>query len=412
MKILYLHQYFVFPEDSGGTRSYDLATSFVQKGYAVEIVTSSSFIKNYKFTKRWNKIERNGLNIHVLKLNYNNELSYIKRSLVFFQFLWFATFKMIAIETDVVLATSTPLTIGIPALIKKWIQKTPFIFEARDVWPEAVIALGAVKNKTLQRLLYRLEKLIYNNASAIVPLSVDMKNSIVSRYPKLINKPIEVIENISEINRFQIGLDFKASIINEKIGFNSRFSILYAGTFGRVNGIDYVIKLAEKLLSIDGSIVFLLVGTGAKKDNVLKEAIERKVLNKNVFIWDSVSKDELPQLYHETSMGSSFVTNIKELWANSANKFFDTLAAGRPILINHSGWQKEVIESENIGYVLPATLKDEDIINFLKYTKNENLIRTQQINALKIAKDKYSLEKAVEKYLTLFNEINVKHRKN
>lgn len=405
MKILYLHQYFLFPEDSGGTRSYDLATSFVKKGHDVEIVTSSSFIKNYKFTKRWNKIERNGLIIHVLNLNYNNELSYIKRSIVFFQFLWFATFKILAIKTDVVLATSTPLTIGIPAIIKKWTQKIPFIFEVRDVWPEAVIAIGAVKNKTFQKLLYWLENLIYKNAAAIVPLSVDMKASIVTRHPQLKDKPVVVIENISEINRFQNGFDLNTSIIKKKIGFIPRFSILYAGTFGRVNGIEYVVKLAEKLQSIDKSIVFILVGSGATKNVIINEAQQRKVLNKNVFILDSIPKNELPQLFSEISMGSSFVANIKELWANSANKFFDTLAASKPILINYGGWQKSVIENENIGYVLPEKLSKKAINEFVKYTQNISLHSQQKINALIKAKKSYSLDIAIKKYLEIIEKI-------
>ena len=124
-------------------------------------------------------------------------MSYLYRSIVFLKFLFFSIAKILSIKGDLVLATSTPLTVGIPALIKKWIQKTPFIFETRDIWPEAVIAIGAIKNIIIQKVLYFLEGLIYKNASAIVPLSLDMKRSIVTRFPKLENKPIDVIENIS-----------------------------------------------------------------------------------------------------------------------------------------------------------------------------------------------------------------------
>jgi len=229
---------------------------------------------------------------------------------------------------------------------KKWIHKTPYVFEARDVWPEAVIAIGVIKNKFLQRVLYLLEKIIYKNATAIVPLSVDMKKSIVMRYPKYAaKKPIVVIENISETDRFQEGYEMNVSLIKNKIGFQPRFTVLYAGTFGRVNGIDFVIDLAEKTLDMDKSIVFVLMGNGALKEEVAKQAKETGVLNKNVFIVDAVAKEELPQWYSEVDMGSSFVIPVKELWSNSANKFFDTLAAGRSLLINHPGWQKEVIES-------------------------------------------------------------------
>lgn len=218
MKIIYLHQYFRFPSQSGGTRSFDLATSFLKSGHDVEVLTLTSDA-NYKSGKRWSKIERNGLVLHYIYLNYRNDMSYFQRSKIFFLFLWFSTLKLLSLKCDLVLATSTPLTIGIPALIKKWIHRIPFIFEVRDVWPEAVIAIGAVNNKIIQKSLYFLESIIYKNAKAIIPLSVDMKQSIVSRYPKLSKKPIHVIENISEINRFQNGYNKNVSVLKKKNWF-------------------------------------------------------------------------------------------------------------------------------------------------------------------------------------------------
>ena len=147
MKIIYLHQYFKFPNESGGTRSFDLATGFLGLGHHVEILTSTSDLR-HKTGKRWSKIEKNGLVVHYTYLNYGNDMTYYQRLTVFFQFLWFSSLKLLSLKGDVVLATSTPLTIGIPALIKKWIHKTPFIFETRDIWPEAAIAIGAVSSST------------------------------------------------------------------------------------------------------------------------------------------------------------------------------------------------------------------------------------------------------------------------
>ena len=406
MNIIYLHQYFKFPNESGGTRSYDLAQGFLKLGHKVQIVTSTSN-PEFKTKDRWSKFEKDGLVIHYIFIPYANEMSYLHRSIVFLKFLWFSILKILSIKGDLVLATSTPLTIGIPALFKKWIQKTPFIFETRDVWPEAVIAIGAINNTIIKKVLYFLEGLIYKNASAIVPLSVDMKRSIVTRYPKLNNKPIEVIENISEIDRFQKSYDKNISVLSKKIGFKPKFTVLYAGTFGKVNGINYVIKLAQKLININPEIIFVLVGDGSEKELVIKEASHKKILNKNVYILDSVSKSDLSQLYFECDMGSSFVINIQELWANSANKYFDTLASGKPILINHEGWQKVEINKDNIGYVLPAEIKDSDVKRFSNYCKNTSLITKQGENALNIAISKYATDIAVRKYNKLFKNENV-----
>ena len=403
MKIIYLHQYFKFPSESGGTRSFDLASGFIESGHDVEMITSTSDEK-HKTSKRWSKTIKNGLVVHYVYLPYSNEMSYMRRSVVFFKFLWLSTFKLLSLKGDLVLATSTPLTIGIPALIKKWLHKTPYIFETRDIWPEVVIAIGAINNKIIHYLLYFLEGLIYKNADAIVPLSVDMKDSITSRYPNLDSLPILVIENLSDIDRFQKGFNEEVSIL-EKIGFRPRFTILYAGTFGRVNGLDYVVKLAAKLINLDSTIVFVLLGDGSEKKEVIQKAKDTGVLNKNIYILNSVTKNELSQLYYECDMGSSFVIPIKELWANSANKFFDTLAAGKPILINHNGWQKNLIYKKNIGFVLPTLIDNNAVKEFALYTKDKALILKQQKNGLNVAKRNYATDIAVRKYNEIFEYI-------
>ena len=132
MKIIYLHQYFKFPNESGGTRSYDLATGFLDLGHKVEVVALTSD-NSLKKDGRWSQIKKDGLVLHLIFIPYKNDMNYIKRSSVFIKFLWFSTLKLLTIKGDVVIATSTPLTVGIPALIKKWIHKTPYIFETRDV---------------------------------------------------------------------------------------------------------------------------------------------------------------------------------------------------------------------------------------------------------------------------------------
>lgn len=403
MNLSYLHQYFTFPNETGGTRSYDLARSFQGKGINVTIISATSD-PFYNTNSRWNVVSREGLEIHYIYLPYGNHLSYFKRILVFVQFLWFATFRLFQIPADVVLATSTPLTIGVPALFKKWRHGTPFVFEVRDVWPEAVIAIGAIKSKLLQRILYYLEKIIYRNAIAIVPLSLDMQKSITDRYPQFKEKAQIVIENISEINRFQ-GMHEEEINFARMFGIQPRFSILYAGTFGKVNGINYVVELAERTLEKDPHLIYILIGGGVEKESIVNLAKTVGVLNRNLFVLDPISKDKLPIWYNSVNMGSSFVIDIPALWANSANKFFDTLAAGKPILINHEGWQGETIRQNNIGKVLPVQLTDDTVQEFVEYTQYQELHKTQSMNALQQAKREYSLEVALEKYLIVLSKI-------
>jgi len=399
MKILYLHQYFNFPTSHGTTRSYEIAQKFIENGHEVEIITLGGKFSS-DTEKRWNTFKKENILFHALNnLSYDNSMSKIQRMTVFFRFFWFTTFKLLSLKGDVVLATSTPLTIGIPALFKKWFQGTPFIFEVRDVWPEVVIAIGAIKNRIFQRFLIGLESLIYKNADALVPLSTDMEASILARFKNL-KAPIVVIENISELERYEKGFDPNRALLNEKLGFKPRFAILYAGSFGRINGLHYAVELAAKLLPLDPTIVFVLMGVGSEKEKITQLAVEKQVLSKNLFIVEPVTKNVLPQMYHETQMGSSFVIPIKELWANSANKFFDTLAAKRPVLINYGGWQKHLLLERNAGFVFPPDLKSIDSVfleQFIAYTKDTKEIEQHRKNALELAK-KFSLTEASIKY--------------
>ncbi len=405
MKIAYLHQYFKLPTESGGTRSYDLAKGFVMMGHQVEMLTTTSDPKKLG-PDNWTVEIHDGIRVHYTYLPYDSRLSYLRRIGVFFSFMWAASARLLKLKVDMVLASSTPLTIGIPALVKKLFHRTPYIFEVRDVWPEAVFAIGAINNPLLRWLMLQLEKNTYRHSLAIVPLSTDMKRSILNRYPFLAEHPMEVVENISEVARFQEGVStVTENRIVDLVGWKPRFTVLYAGTFGKVNGIGYAIELAEMLLPIDPSVVFVLVGDGVELASCQRDAELREVLGKNIFFSTSISKGQLPLLYKQVDMGSSFVVPIKELWYNSANKFFDTLAAGKPILINYGGWQEEVIQRRNVGFALPPVLSEKSARDFAEYTQREQLQKEQQHNALVLASEEYSLPSALLRYKKLFDKL-------
>lgn len=394
MKILYIVQYFNFPDQTGSTRPYDLAIAFVRHGYEVTVLTSD---ESGLAKQKWTLIERDGLKVYRLDCPYDNKMGFIKRIRAFCKYFTQASIKQFSLDFDLMLASSTPLTNGIPALVACRFRRKPYVFEVRDVWPGVPIAMGYFKNRFAQKLLYAFEKRIYKKAAAIVPLSIGMDENIKRRYP---NDKSVVIPNISELKRFAniektVDIDFPEG---KKI-------VLYAGTFGNVNGLSYVNKLAKESLALDPNLWFYLIGKGKEKEDNIREAESLGVLNKNVFYFDPVKKDDLPYLYNNCTVGSSFVIDIPALWDNSANKFFDTLAAHKPIVINHKGWQANTIQEHNIGYVLPPVVTPEGAKAFVEYMNNNKLIDLQGSNGYQLAKDEYSLEVAVDRYMTIFKNI-------
>src|SRR5699024_2463807 len=111
---------------------------------------------------------------------YDQKMSIAKRIKSFASFMWKATRVALKVkEVDMVLATSTPLTVGFPALVLKKFRKIHYIFEVRDLWPEVPIQMGGLNNKGLQKLAIAFEKSIYKNARHIVALSPGMAAGVL-----------------------------------------------------------------------------------------------------------------------------------------------------------------------------------------------------------------------------------------
>nr|WP_211277011.1 glycosyltransferase [Tamilnaduibacter salinus] len=130
--------------------------------------------------------------------------------------------------------------------------------------------------------------------------------------------------------------------------------MVYAGTFGRVNGISYLVEMAKYLLDLNPDVRFLAVGDGIESAEVVEKARNAGVLGQNFFMEPPVSKSSMPALLNAATVTTSLVIDNKALWDNSANKFFDSLAAGRPIFVNHGGWQADLLEETGAGFEVPG----------------------------------------------------------
>lgn len=351
MRITYLHQYFTTPDVPGGTRSYEMARRLVEMGHDVHVVTSDQTSETTEKLS-WYKTEESGIHVHWYPVPYSNKMSFWARIVAFFRFALLASRKAASIECDVVFATSTPLTIAIPAVYASKRRKVPMVFEVRDLWPEGPIAVGALKNPMTIKAARWLEEFAYRNSKRIVALSPGMKEGIVSTgYPEDL---VTVIPNSCDIDLFNVEESKGMALRSQHSWLQDRPLVIYTGTIGMINGIDYMVRLAAFVRSIDPEIRFLILGSGREEVRVRSLAKKMNVLNNNLFMLPPVPKSEVPYWLSAADIATSFVIDVKETWNNSANKFFDALAAGRPIAINHGGWQAEIIENHGVGIVLDA----------------------------------------------------------
>jgi glycosyltransferase involved in cell wall biosynthesis len=305
----------------------------------------------------WYISEEEGIKVHWLKNPYSNKMKYSDRIRSFLKFALFSAHRASSIDADIVFATSTPLTIALPGIYTAHRKKLPMVFEVRDLWPELPIAVGALKNPIFIKLARELEKLAYRNSTRIIALSPGMKAGILNTgYSE---DRVTIIPNSCDIEFFKINTKFNKKVRSENKWLGDRPFLLYAGALGTINGVDYLAKVASISAEIDPKIAFVVLGDGREQDNVIHEAQNLGILNRNFFILPPVNKYQIPYWFAAADMAISLFLNIEEMWNNSANKFFDALAAGKPIAINYRGWQADLISESGCGLLLdPINLED------------------------------------------------------
>jgi len=379
MHILYIHQYFVPPDGSSGTRSYEMAKRLVRLGHKVTMITSDAgFPKHYALNNGMTSLDIDGIELRVFKVPYSNFFSFSRRIFSFLHFSIKAVWQTIREKkVDLVFATSTPLTVAIPGIVgKKW-HRCPMVFEVRDLWPEVPIAIGALKNPISIFLAKKLELLAYQNAKRIVALSPGMAHGVMkSGYPE--NK-IEIIPNCCDVEVFRFQGNFENEFFADYPEYKNKKIILYAGTMGMVNGVDYLVDIAKEMYALDKDIYFLIFGDGRERDKVKEKADKDGVLNKNLWVFPPVSKPYLSHILNAATVSISLVVDIPEMWNNSANKFFDSLAAGCPIVVNYRGWQADFINKTGTGLVIPAKNPSSAAKNIFEFiTDSEKLFNARQ----------------------------------
>jgi glycosyltransferase involved in cell wall biosynthesis len=198
-----------------------------------------------------------------------------------------------------------------------------------------------------------LERFAYKNADHVVALSPGMADGVIkSGYP---SGRVHIIPNSCDTDLFQVPQSEVQEFLNSHPKLQDSPLVLYAGTLGLVNGVGYLVEIANAMLQIDPAVRFLIVGDGKEQDQIRRKAASAGVLGKNLLMLPHVPKAGMPRLLSASTICTSLFIDLPEMWNNSANKFFDALAAGRPIMINHEGWQADLIREAGAGLVVPPT---------------------------------------------------------
>ena len=389
MKILYIVQHFNIPTGSAGIRPYKMAKALIDHGHEVTIVCGSYDGANTGLEGEFVNGKRNGsfhkINIIEFDLKYSNKYNFLKRSLVFLRFILKTIVPTLTLKYDIIFASSTPLTVGVPAIFGKFFRRKKFVFEVRDLWPELPKEMGVIKNPIILGLLSFLEYTIYHSADKLIGLSPGISLGIQKRGIK--KRKIITISNGCDLDIFQ-SQSKKIKINNTK---ENDFLCLYSGTHGIANGLEIIPKVAKYLVeSGNKTIKFVLVGNGSKKKKLI-ELSKKEKLNNIIFL-DPVDKKELAKIMKRCDLGMQLLANFPAFYyGTSPNKFFDYLSAGLPVLNNYPGWVSELITENKCGIVV----KPDNPIHFgeslINIEKEKNKLTNMSKNAYKLARSKFDI---------------------
>jgi len=348
MNVLYIHQYFQTREHAGGTRSYEFAKYLVGQGHNVTVLSGAMHYSSGTTPEPYKgkvlvkeKVEK----IHVVRVGmpFSYKRSFASRILSFLYFMLVSILAGLRVRhVDVVFATSTPLTVGVPGYVLSRVKRVPFVFEVRDLWPASAVAVGALRSRALIRISEWAEAFFYRKARIVIALTRGIYSALCEKGIPV--EKVQLITHGADVDLFR-PLP-KNNAVRTELSLQGKFVATYTGAHGLANGLDVVME-AARLLRHETGIAFLLVGDGAEKGTLVKLA-EDYALD-NVIFLDPRPKSQIPEVLAAADLCLMILRNLQVFQTACPNKFFDYLAAGRPVLVNFLGEVKEMLEERGAG---------------------------------------------------------------
>jgi glycosyltransferase involved in cell wall biosynthesis len=376
MRILYLHQFFITRAGAGGTRSYEFARRFVSRGHAVRMLTAGE-----------GRHQVDGIEVVGVRGGYSDyvsatAISYPRRMLGFARFGLAATAAALrGPRPDVIYATSPPLTVALPALVATARWRAPLVFEVRDLWPEAPIQMGALRNPLIRRAARALERLVLGRAAKVIALSPGIQSGVVAAGAPA--GRVALVPNASDLDLFR------------PAPLPERFRVSYFGTMGEANDLAPVVEAARLL---DG-VEFVLMGDGKHRAR-----LERSAPPNVTFTGAAGGKQQVAELAAGSSACLTVFKDVPVLATNSPNKLFDTFAAGRPAIVNMDGWMRGLVEDNDAGLYVRAG-DARDLADKLAWLRDHPAdVERMGRNARALAEREFDRDRLAERALGVLEE--------
>ena len=351
MHVMLIHQAFVSPNGSGGTRHYELGRRFVESGHQFSIVASElEYSSGKKAEVELNEAgeeEYDGVKVHRAYTYAAIHTSYLWRVISFLSFMISSVWKGFWVkDIDMVMGTSPPIFQAFSAWVVSFIRRKPFLLEVRDLWPEFAIDIGLLKSPFLIWVARRLEMFLYRRAKHLLVNSPAYRDYLIEKGVPA--EKISFIANGVDVAMFADATPDRS--LREQYGLEEKFILTYTGAIGMANDLDCVLDAAA-LLDGRSDAHFLIVGDGKERPR-LETRLAEMGLN-NVTFAGSMAKSAMPGILADSDACLATLKNIPMFKTTYPNKVFDYMAAARPIILGIDGVIREVVEAADGGIAVP-----------------------------------------------------------
>ena len=351
MRILFLSDNFPPETNAPATRTFEHTRRWVRAGAKVTVVTTQPNFpagklfpgyRNRLFQREW----LDGVEvIRVWSYITANE-GVTRRTLDYLSFMVTGFLASLFLpRPNVILSTSPQFFTACAAYVLSLFKRRPFVFELRDLWPDSILAVGAMKESAAIRAMKRLEYFLYCKAARIVSVTNSFRQ-VLSGNGVPADK-IAVVRNGTDLAGFTAGP--KPEHLLVKHGLHGKFVAAYIGTLGMAHGLGTVLDAAERMKS-NPDIAFLLVGDGADRAALEQEARNRGL--DNVIFAGSVGKNEVVKYWRLADVALVLLRDRPVFRHVLPSKMFEAMATERPIVLGVLGESAELLQAAGAGVVI------------------------------------------------------------
>ena len=401
MKILFITDNFPPEVNAPATRTYEHIKEWI-RDESVEVTVLTCFpnfphgkVYNGYKNKLYQREKFDGIDvIRVCSYMSKNE-GLVKRVLDYISFAFMAFIVGLFHKFDVIVATS-------PQFFTTWagrglakIKRRPWVFELRDLWPESIKTVGAMKQGKIIEILEKIELGLYKSSNLVIAVTEAFRQNLIAR--GIDGNKIKVITNGSNLDLFAPREKDRGLL--GQLGLKDKFIVGYIGTHGMAHSLDFIITTISKIK--DEKFHFLFVGDGAVKEKIVNLAADLGL--KNVTFLDSVSKDEVPRFL---SICDAMLAPLKKddnFKTVIPSKIFEASAMQRPVLLGVEGQAKEILEVYGAGACFEPE-NEKDFLEKLNILTDVNFYNECKTGCLRLASD-YDRKKLAKTMLEILKTL-------